>query len=52
MIACDRPLVYRWRSNRFTCASLRLYINAAVLSAGAGESGGSKIFTYIFGNIH
>ena len=39
MIACDRPLVYRWHSNRLTCANLGLYINAAVLSAGAGKSG-------------
>ena len=40
MIAYDRPLFFcRWHSNRLTSANLVLYINAAVLSAGAGESG-------------
>ena len=40
MIVCDRPLVYRWHTNRLTWASLGLYDEAAVqLSAEAGESG-------------
>ena len=39
MIECDRPLVYGWHTNRFTCASLGLYIEAVVPSAGDGEPG-------------
>ena len=39
MIARDRPLAYGWHANRFTCASLGLYIEAVVPSAGDGEPG-------------
>ena len=39
MVACDRPLAYRLHGNRLTCASLGLYVKAAVPSMGAGESG-------------
>ena len=41
MIACDRPLVYRWLTNRLTWASLRGGGGKVAVqpSARAGESG-------------